>query len=46
VYETKVLISIIITWWLYKVAMGFAYTPLSYLGIYLLKKHGNAKEES
>ncbi|MDD4332529.1 MAG: queuosine precursor transporter [Patescibacteria group bacterium] len=38
VYETKVLISIIISWWLYKVAMGFLYTPLSYLGIYLLRE--------
>ncbi len=37
VYPTKTLISIIITWWLYKVAMGFLYTPLSYAGIYLLK---------
>lgn len=45
VYETKTLISIIVTWWLYKVAMGFAYTPLSYFGIYVLRKYGNAKEE-
>lgn len=37
VYETKTLLSIIITWWLYKVAMGFLYTPLSYLGIHLLR---------
>jgi len=37
VYETGTLISIIITWWLYKVAMGIAYTPLSYLGISLLR---------
>lgn len=37
VYETKTLISIIITWWLYKVAMGALYTPLSYLGIHLLR---------
>lgn len=44
VYETKTLISIIITWWLYKVAMGFAYTPLSYLGIHILRRYGNAKE--
>jgi len=38
VYSTPTLISIIISWWLYKVAMGFLYTPLSYLGIYLLKE--------
>lgn len=37
VYSTGTLISIIISWWLYKVAVGFLYTPLSYLGIWLLK---------
>ncbi len=37
VYSTKTLVSIIISWWLYKVAMGALYTPLSYLGIRLLK---------
>ncbi|MFA6257209.1 MAG: queuosine precursor transporter [Candidatus Paceibacterota bacterium] len=37
IYEPKTLVSIIITWWLYKVAMGLLYTPLSYLGIYLLR---------
>ncbi|MEK7190254.1 MAG: queuosine precursor transporter [Patescibacteria group bacterium] len=44
IYETKTLISIILTWWLYKVAMGFAYTPLSYLGIHVLKKYGNQSD--
>jgi queuosine precursor transporter len=43
VYETSTLVSIIITWWLYKVLMGFLYTPLSYLGIYLLKDRSEAK---
>jgi uncharacterized integral membrane protein (TIGR00697 family) len=38
VYSTKNLINIIFSWWLYKVVMGIFYTPLSYLGIYLLKK--------
>jgi len=38
IYETPTLINIIITWWLFKVAMGAVYTPLSYLGIYLLKE--------
>ncbi|MBI5470543.1 queuosine precursor transporter [Candidatus Kaiserbacteria bacterium] len=38
VYDTKVLISIILTWWLYKVAIGILCTPLSYLGIYLLRE--------
>lgn len=37
VYPTNKLILMIIPWWLYKVAMGFAYTPLSYLGIKILK---------
>ena len=37
VYKTHTLISIIITWWLYKVAMGFLFTPLSYLGIKFLR---------
>src|SRR3989344_2149094 len=36
-YSTHTLINIIITWWLYKVAMGALYTPLSYLGIHLLR---------
>lgn len=39
VYSARTLISIIITWWLYKVAMGFCYTPLSYVGIFLLRNH-------
>ncbi len=38
VYPLHTLISIIISWWLFKVAMGFIYTPLSYVGIYLLKE--------
>jgi len=38
VYETRTLIGVIISWWLYKVAIGFLYTPLSYLGIYLLRR--------
>lgn len=38
VYSVPVLINIIISWWLYKVLMGLCYTPLSYLGIYLLKE--------
>lgn len=37
VYQTKTLINIIITWWLYKVLMGFLYTPLSYLALKLLR---------
>ncbi len=38
VYSTGALSELILTWWLYKIAMGVIYTPLSYLGIALLKK--------
>ncbi len=38
VYSWKTLLSVIISWWLYKVAMGALYTPLSYLGLKLLKE--------
>lgn len=38
VYETSLLVSIIFSWWLYKVAMGFCYTPLSYVALYLLRE--------
>ena len=38
VYATPTLISIIFTWWLFKVAMGVLYTPLAYAGIYLLRE--------
>ena len=37
VYTTHTLINVIFTWWLYKVAMGILYTPLSYLGIRILR---------
>ena len=43
IYPLATMVAIIIPWWLYKVLMGLLYTPLSYLGIYLLKKDG--KEE-
>lgn len=42
VYSLDILIRLIITWWLFKVLMGALYTPLSYLGLYLLKD--NSKE--
>ncbi len=38
VYPTPVLLSIMLTWWLYKVLMGFLYTPLAYVGIRLLRE--------
>jgi uncharacterized integral membrane protein (TIGR00697 family) len=46
VYETKTLVSIIITWWLFKVAMGIFYTPLSYLGIHFLRNYGNKSNQN
>lgn len=45
IYPTPTLISIIVTWWLYKVAMGALYLPLSYLGIYFLKDNNESKTE-
>jgi hypothetical protein len=37
VMPVKTILLIIIPWWIYKVFMGFLYTPISYLGIYLLR---------
>jgi len=37
IYSIKTILLISLPWWLYKVAMGLLYTPLSYLGIYLLQ---------
>lgn len=37
VYSYSVLLSMILTWWLYKVVMGFLYTPLAYIGVSLLR---------
>ena len=42
VYSNDALLRIIITWWLFKVAMGFVYTPLSYLGLRLLRDKESA----
>jgi queuosine precursor transporter len=44
VYPLGTLALIIIPWWLYKVLMGFLYTPLSYFGVYLLKGKENQHE--
>jgi len=41
VIPIKIIVLIIIPWWIYKVFIGFLYTPLSYFGIYLLKKYNN-----
>ncbi len=37
VYSWPTLISIILSWWLFKIVMGLFYTPLAYAGIWLLK---------
>lgn len=37
IYPVKTLIMMIIPWWIFKVIMGFVYTPLSYWGIHLLR---------
>ena len=37
VYANPVLIRIIISWWLFKVLIGILYTPLSYVGLWLLR---------
>ncbi|MFA6024040.1 MAG: queuosine precursor transporter [Candidatus Gracilibacteria bacterium] len=37
IYELKMMISLIVTWWLYKVAMGALYSPLLYVGLRLLR---------
>jgi queuosine precursor transporter len=42
VYSFDTIVGLIIAWWLYKVAMGIIYTPLSYLGLRLLRD--NTKE--
>ena len=44
IYSFSTLVAIIIPWWLYKFAMGVLYTPLSYVGIRLLR--GRDHEDS
>ncbi|MEI8230717.1 MAG: queuosine precursor transporter [Candidatus Peregrinibacteria bacterium] len=38
VYPVRTIVMIGIPWWLFKFGMGVAYTPLSYLGIWLLRR--------
>ncbi len=40
------ILLIIIPWWIYKIFMGFLYTPLSYLFIRVLKKDGNQNDQN
>ncbi len=44
IYSFGTIVAIIIPWWIFKVLMGFVYTPLSYLGIRLLR--GKTTEEA
>jgi len=37
IMPVKTILLIIIPWWIYKVVMGFLYTPFSYLGIRILR---------
>jgi len=41
VYPLETIVLMMVPWWLFKVAAGVAYTPLSYLGIKLLKGHAS-----
>lgn len=47
VYPIKTIFLIIIPWWIYKIIMGVFFTPLSYAGLYLLKKnYGNSSNQN
>lgn len=37
IYSPKTILLMTIPWWLYKVFMGILFTPLSYLGVYVLR---------
>jgi queuosine precursor transporter len=43
IYSFPTIIAIIIPWWLFKVLMGALYTPLSYMGIRLLRGKADAR---
>jgi queuosine precursor transporter len=38
VYSWETLLNVSLSWWLYKVAMGALYTPLLYVGVWVLRK--------
>jgi uncharacterized integral membrane protein (TIGR00697 family) len=42
IYPAYTILLIIIPWWLYKIFVGLTLTPLSYLGIYLLREKSHA----
>ncbi len=45
IYSFKTIILMSIPWYLYKVGMGIFYTPLSYLGINLLKYENKSNQD-
>ena len=38
IYPLSTILMIIIPWWIFKVIMGFCYTPLSYIALYFLRE--------
>ncbi len=46
VYSFKTMLLTMIPWWLFKVAMGVAYSPLSYAGIWLLKRDASSPQRA
>ncbi|MDD4287533.1 MAG: queuosine precursor transporter [Candidatus Peribacteraceae bacterium] len=38
VYPFRIIVLMMIPWWLFKFGMGVVYTPLSYVGIWLLRR--------
>lgn len=46
IFPVSVIFAIIIPWWAYKVLMGFLYTPISYLGIRMLRGNGNKSDKN
>lgn len=46
VYPIKTIALIIIPWWIYKIFMGFLYTPFSYLIIRILRNNGNPSNQN
>ena len=45
-YSSYDMFLMIVAWWIYKVFMGFLFTPLSYLGIHILKKNENRNNQN
>jgi uncharacterized integral membrane protein (TIGR00697 family) len=45
-YSPHDMLLMIIAWWIYKVFMGFLFTPLSYLGIHILRNYGNQSDQN